>query len=42
MIQAAGKLAAYLKDTKLMKVKDLRHFQIREVEVLALEGTTRV
>ena len=41
-IQAAGKLATYLKSTKLMKVKDLRHFQIREVEVLALEGVIRV
>ena len=41
-IEAAGKLATYLKSTKLMKVKDLRHFQIREVEVLALEGAIRV
>ena len=41
-IEAAGKLATYLKSTKLMKVRDLRHFQIREVEVLALEGVSRV
>jgi len=37
-IQAAGKLATYLKSTKLMKVKYLRHFQIREVhDVIALD-----
>ena len=37
-IGAASKLSAYLKSTGIMKVKNLRHFQIREVvDVIALD-----
>lgn len=42
-IEAAGKLSYYLKKTKLMKVKNLRHFQVMPImDVAVLEGVCRV
>lgn len=42
-IEAAGKLSSHLKKTKLMKVKNLRHFQVMPImDVAVLEGVRRV
>lgn len=42
-IEAAGKLSSHLKRTKLMKVKNLRHFQVMPIaDVAVLEGVCRV
>ena len=42
-IEAAGKLATYLKKTKIMKVKNLRHFQVMLIsDVAVLEGVHRI
>ena len=42
-IEAAGKLSSHLKKTKLMKVKNLHHFQVMPItDVAVLEGVCRV